>query len=170
MDNTHALLVCYSYSGHSRRLARQLAKMHGWPLGEIQLQEPRSGWMGYAQCLLDSLLHRRPAIRYHGPAPNEFDITVLVSPVWAGRLASPMRSFMTQYLDKLGPTAVLEVMGGSGAAGAIGEANALLRRPPVFSTAFLQHEVQAQGPEHLARLRDLPQSLAPAVPSWAAAA
>jgi hypothetical protein len=133
------LLVVYSMTGTSRRLAEALAATQQWTLAEIRDAKPgRTPW----RCILDSLLGRRPAIRYDGPDPRGFDAVVLVSPIWTGRLAGPMRSFVTQHAAALPRTAVVSVMGGRGAPAAVAEVNRLLKRASLLDAAFTQREVE----------------------------
>jgi hypothetical protein len=87
------LVVFYSYSGTCRRAAQLLASHYGWPLAEIRDARPRAGSMGDLRCVLDSLLQRRPAIRYEGAAPADFDTVVIVSYMDASRVASEFLKF-----------------------------------------------------------------------------
>lgn len=140
MDRT--LVVFYSYTGTSRRLVQLLCSQRGWPSGEIVEARPRSGASGTLRCVADSLLRRLPRIRYQGPDPRDFGTVVLVSPIWAYRLASPMRSFVADRRDDLQQIAVVSVMGGSGAPNAVAEVGHLLGRAPVLATAFTTREVE----------------------------
>jgi hypothetical protein len=135
------LVVFYSYTGTSRELARLMAAQQGWPLGEIVDLDRRAGAQGTWRCLLDSLLRRHPAIRYQGPDPSGHDTVVLVSPIWAYRLAGPMRSFVAQQAGALRRVAVVSVMGSAGAVNAVAEISHLLGRVPVDSAAFTSREV-----------------------------
>ncbi len=135
------LVVLYSYTGTCRRLAQLLCSLRGWPVAEITEPRPRSGAWGTWRCVLDSLLRRRPPICYAGPSPANFDVVVLVAPIWVSRLAAPMRSFVASQHEHLPDVAVVSVMGGSGAPNAVAEIGRLLGRSPVLSTAFTTREV-----------------------------
>lgn len=135
------LVVVYSYTGTSRRVADLLCSQHGWCMAEIAEVRPRSGALGTLRCVLDSLLRRQPAIRYDGPTPKDFDTVVLVSPIWALQLAGPMRSFVARRRDHLPEVAVLSVMGGEGAPNAVAEIARLIGRVPVLSAAVTMREV-----------------------------
>lgn len=132
------LVVTYSYTGTSRRLAQLLCGLQSWPMGEISDARPRDTW----RCVLDSLLRRRPPISYSGPAPADFDLVVLVAPIWLYRLASPMRSFVAARREQLRAVAVVSVMGGRGAPNAVAEIGRLTGRSPILSTAFTAREVE----------------------------
>ena len=105
------LVIMYSYTGTSRRLAAQLCSQQGWPMAEIFDARPRAGVAGIWRCLLDSWLRREPAIRYLGPPPDDFDAVVLIAPIWAQQLAGPMRSFVASRRASLPRVAVVPVMG-----------------------------------------------------------
>jgi hypothetical protein len=136
------LVVMYSYTGTCRRLAQLLCSQQGWPMGEITEVSQRSGVLGTWRCLVDSWLRRSPAIRYVGPPPNVFDAVVLVAPIWAYRLASPMRSFVASRHGQLPDVAVVSVMGSRGAPNAVAEIGRLIGGPLILSTAFTTREVE----------------------------
>jgi hypothetical protein len=136
------LVVCYSRTGTSRQAARQLCGLGGWPLGEIHEPRARTGGAGVLRCIADSLLRRRPAIRYEGPDPADFRTVVLVGPVWAWGLAAPMRSFVAHHEAALRRVAVLSTMGSGGAINAVAEVAHLMRHAPVHAAAVLQRDVE----------------------------
>jgi hypothetical protein len=136
------LVVVYSYTGTSRRVAQQLASERGWPMGEVIDAKPRSGWL---PCVFDSLFRRRPAIRYAGPDPAGFDAVVLVSPIWVEGLSAPMRTFVVERAAQLREYAVVSVMGSKGAPNAVAEISRLIGRPPLLQAAFKRGELDDEG-------------------------
>lgn len=136
------LVVVYSNTGSSRLLAQRLCAERGWPMGEISEASGRAGWRGLVRCLLDSALHRHPQIRYDGPAVDDFGAVVFVFPIWAGRAASPMRSFVARMASRTRHYALLSVMGRRGAARADAEIEHMFGRAPLLSAAFTTAEVQ----------------------------
>ena len=131
------LVVTYSHTGTSRKLSQSLCSLQGWELAEIADERPR----GNLRCILDSMLRRCPAIRYDGPDPRRFDTVVLVSPIWAGRLAGPMRSFVATRRALLPDVALVLVMAGQGAPDAVAEIGRRLGRAPILDAAFTTAEV-----------------------------
>lgn len=171
------LVVVYSYTGTSRKVADLLCSQQGWPLAEIVETRPRAGALGSLRCLLDSVFRRHPPIRYDGPRTKDFDAVVLVSPIWGQRLAGPMRSFVGTRREHLPDVAVVSVMGGRGAPNAVAEISHLVGRAPILDAAFTTREVdsgsfatrleafgtavrKAEGPQATVRHADLsPQAV-----------
>jgi len=138
---SNVLVVFYSYTGTSRRVAELLCSQQNWRMAEVLEARPRRGMRGTLRCLLDSALRRQPPVRYEGPPPEGFDAVVLVSPIWMQRLAGPMRSFVAERRARLPDVAVVNVMGGTGAPDAIAEISRRIGRAPVLSTSVSMHEV-----------------------------
>lgn len=136
------LIVYYSFTGNSRRVAQLLATQTGWPVGEVVEERPRAGGgLGYLRCALDSLLGRSPAIRYEGPEPASFATVVLVAPVWVGLLAAPMRSFVENCQDRLARIAVLTTMNARGSSNAVKEISSIAGRDPVLEAVVTSREI-----------------------------
>ena len=131
------LVVYYSYTGTTQRLAQLLASQRGWPLAEIRDADSRSGNL---RCVLDSLLRRHPPITYDGPDPRHFGSVVLMAPIWMYRLASPMRTFVREHRSDLQRVGMICTQGGAGASNAFGEVAHILGHAPVATAAFLQRE------------------------------
>jgi len=136
------LVVVHSLTGTSRNLAKLLCMQQDWRMAEITEAHSRSGGYGNARCVLDSLFRLKPAVRYDGPPPSDFDVVVLVSPIWILRLSGPMRSFVARFRKQLPDVAVVSVMGGSGGPNAAAEIAQLTGRAPILSTTFTAREVE----------------------------
>jgi flavodoxin len=136
------LVVFYSSTGTCRAAAELLCAQLGWPRGEILETHSRAGAAGTVRSILDTFLQRHPPITYDGPDPARYDAVVLVSPVWAGGLAGPMRSFVAQYGSSLKKFAVLTVMGHVGGSNAAAEIERRLGRSPLLTATFRTREVE----------------------------
>ncbi|MEJ8856878.1 flavodoxin [Variovorax robiniae] len=137
----NVLVVFYSLTGTSRNVAKLLCAQQNWPMAEITPVHRRTGGWGNLLCVLDSMFHLRPAIRYEGPHPADFDAVVLISPIWVMRLASPMRSFLSDRRGRLPEVAVVSVMGGTGCPDAAEEVGRWIGRPAAWSTTVTAREV-----------------------------
>lgn len=136
------LVIVYSYTGTCRQLTELLCDQQGWPMAEITDALPRRGVRGIWRCLLDSWLRRQPPIHYRGLPPTGFDAVVLVAPVWAYRLAGPMRTFVASQRESLPDVAFTPVTGGRGTRSATAEIGRLIGRAPILSTEFTALEFE----------------------------
>jgi hypothetical protein len=141
MHMSKTLVITYSYTGTGRRLAKLLCAQQDWPAGDVLELRARAGAWGTVRCILDSVLSRHPSVRYVGPPLKEFDSVVLIAPVWLGRLAGPMRSFVANYSDSLPDLAVISVMGSNDTPSTAAEVARLAQRTPLLATAFNTREV-----------------------------
>lgn len=151
------LAIYYSYTGTSRRLAQRLAASQGWPRGEIRDARLRSGFLGGLRCCFDALLRRQPRIDYTGPDPHDFEVVVLVGPVWMGRLAAPLRSFVAARRHQLPDVALLCTIRGGGVEGAVRELESLLGHRCLRSAAFTADDLDR--PATAARLQAFAEGL-----------
>ncbi len=139
---SNILVVVYSFTGASRQVAELLSGQQGWQVAHIVDAQPRRGLLGNVRCVLDSLLHRRPEIRYDGPPPSAFDAVVLVS---ADLDAATGRSD-AQLSGVSGPPAAQRGRpfrdGGRGASNAAAEVGAILGREPILSASVTMREVE----------------------------
>lgn len=145
------LVVTYSFTGTGARLTELLCRSRNWVAADVKERRPRKAWITL-RCGVESLLRLRPPIVYNGPDPAAFDVVVLVAPIWLRHLASPMRTFVSNFSGRLGRVAVISVMGGSGGQNAAAEIGGMLDQAPVMSTTFTMREVDdgSYGPRLLA--------------------
>lgn len=129
--NGRILVAYYSMSGNTRSLAKEI---RGWLQADIEeIIEPhhRRGRIGIARALLDTALRRRPRIIAAGKDPAEFDLLVLGGPIWAGRIAAPVRSYAARYGMLARRVAFFCTEGGEGSQAAFSELEKLCRKAPV---------------------------------------
>ena len=133
------LVVFHSRTGTCRQVAQRLASQGPWALGEV---DAPAGGQGYVRCAVQALLRLQPRVAYSGPDPAAFDLVVLVAPVWCGTLAAPMRSFVAFHRRELPACALLSVMGGRGAEGAVRAVEQILGRTLRVTAALREAEIR----------------------------
>jgi len=138
---SRTLVITYSYTGTGRKLAQLLRAQHGWAQGEVLELRPRAGAWGTLRCVLDSLLRRHPPVRYAGPPIKAFDSVVLIAPIWVGRIAAPMRSFVAAFANELPDMALISVAGSAKSPPAADEVSGIAQRTPLLTAAFTAQEV-----------------------------
>ncbi|HEV6967502.1 MULTISPECIES: flavodoxin [Roseateles] len=134
------LVVTYSFTGTGARLTELLCRSRDWASAQVVERRPRRRFVTW-RCAIESFFRLRPAIVYDGPDPADFDLVVLVAPIWLQQMASPMRSFVASFRGRLRRVAVISVMGGKGGQNAPAEIGTLLDLAPLMSTTFTMREV-----------------------------
>ncbi len=90
-------IVYYSLTGHAERIARQLAEMLDVPLFRITDYRPRRGIFGFVRAAYEARKGSCPEIVMDEEFQPDPEHVVIVAPVWAGRMNSPLRSFSQKY-------------------------------------------------------------------------
>jgi flavodoxin len=135
-----ALIVVYSRSGHTQKVAEAIAAASGWPLAMIECPSHR-GLLAYPRLVLEVFAGIGPRIKYDGPPPSEFDLVILGAPIWAAHIASPMRSFAQEYAGQFKEVAFFCCMGGSGSDRAFAELEKFFEKKPLATVAIKDEEL-----------------------------
>ena len=106
------LVVYYSLSGTTRKLAEHAAADLGADLLEIRAPQYRPGFMGFLRAGFDSWRGRLPKIEISGGAPDRYDLVLLMAPLWAGHAATPMRAYLALNRGKFKRAAFVLSYGG----------------------------------------------------------
>jgi flavodoxin len=107
------LVVCYSRSGTTLRVAEHIAAALDADLERIEEIGSRAGFGGYLRSAWEALGKGLPAIRT-SKDPGQYDLVVLGGPVWVGTMCSPIRSYILRHRKQLLRPAFFAVMGGRG--------------------------------------------------------
>lgn len=112
MSNT--LVAYYSLTGHTRQIAEAIAAEHDADLEVIEDTFNRGTGLGSPRSAIEGLLGLRSSITPPKHDPNEYDLVVVGTPVWAARLSSPVRSYLSQQRTSLKRVAFFCTQGGIG--------------------------------------------------------
>ena len=141
-EKPRTLVVYYSRSGNTRRVAEEIATVIGAELEEIIEDTRRSGLLGYLRSGRDALLHRLPAIGRSKHDPAKFDLVIIGTPVWTSSVAAPVRTWLVQNAHTLGRVAFFVTHGGSGSKRTFRQMEQLGEVEPVATLAVREHELK----------------------------
>ncbi len=133
------LIVDYSRTGTTGRLARTLQDRLGATRAPIRCARYRGGALSFLRAGLDSLLGRLPRLDPPTPDMGGLEAVVLACPVWTGHPATPMRAFLAArpaLPDRVG--LVLAFGSNASPETALAEFADLLPRPPTATLALPQ--------------------------------
>jgi flavodoxin len=161
----HGLIVYYSRTSHTRRLAEAIAHATGWDLEPVIDMRPRRGALGYVRSALEAATARLTPLGPTRRDPRDYDVVVIGTPVWSASLSSPIRTYLEQHRAELGTVAFFLTGGGRGVQRVFAQMAAVAGVDPVATLALDEPELHA-GPiaRHVQQLlADIETALRPPV-------
>ena len=111
-SNLKILVVYYSKTGHTRKIAQDIAKQMEAELDEITDKKKRAGLLGFIFGGRDALTGKETRISEIGKNPAEYDLVIFGSPIWSGNITPALRTYINQYGDSIRSTAFFLSSGG----------------------------------------------------------
>jgi len=109
-----ALLVYYSRTGHTKKIAEEISKELQCDTDEIIDTVNRSGPGGFLTCGRQATKKELTKIEPAKKDPSQYDIVIIGTPVWALTMSSPVRTYIVENKDKLKRVAFFCTLGGIG--------------------------------------------------------
>ena len=138
------LVAYYSRTGRTRLVADELARTLGADRLEIADLHSRKGLTGYLRSAREAMRGELPPIAPQHIGLTPYALVVLGTPVWAGHLSSPMRSFLHAHERELPRVAFFCTCGGSGAQRVFDEMRTLAGRQPEATCALTERDIAAR--------------------------
>jgi flavodoxin len=111
---SRTLVVYYSRTGTTKKVASALASALGADLEEIVDLTNRRGLRGYLRSGFDATLGRLARVEPARNNPRDYDLVVLGTPVWNASVSSPVRTYAVQHSDAMKDVAFFCTCGGPG--------------------------------------------------------
>jgi len=107
MEPRKILLVYYSRSGTTKKVAEAIAAQLKCDTEEIQDVRSRKGLFGWLRSGREAMRRVLPPIRETTRDPGQYDLVIVGSPVWGSTMASPIRTWLDRQKPKLVNTVAL---------------------------------------------------------------
>jgi flavodoxin len=137
------LVAYYSWTGHTQQIAEAIAAAIGADVEAIREARPRAGALAYLRSIWEALRAKPAPILAPAKDAAAYDLVVLGTPVWAGRMASPLRTYIEQQGGKLLRVAVFCTEGGASGEKAIAQVAALCGKQPVASLIVTERDLKS---------------------------
>ena len=108
-----ALIVYYSRTGVTKKIAEKMAKLLKSDIEEIKDTKDRSGIVGYMKGGHDAGLKKLTTIEKTKKSPEKYDIIIIGTPVWAWAMAPSIRTYIEQKKTRFSCIALFCTMGNS---------------------------------------------------------
>jgi menaquinone-dependent protoporphyrinogen IX oxidase len=145
MPASKILVIFYSRSGTTRRIATALSATLGCSVEEIVESRRRDGFFGYCRSVIEARRKRLPNILTAKNDPSTFDLVVIGTPVWAWSVSSPIRAYLTADKDRLPAVAFFCTLGGAGSETAFAQMQEIVGKPPRATCAITARDIAAGG-------------------------
>lgn len=137
-----ALVVYFSRTGYTRKIAEEIADRCGADIEAVREARGRSGIFGYLRSAREALKKRTVDILPSTKKPGDYDLVILGTPVWASNLSSPIRSYIAAERGRFPRVAFFCTLGGSGASKVLGDMGTLCGRKPIAALALTDAEIK----------------------------
>ncbi|MDO9183262.1 MAG: flavodoxin, partial [Bacteriovorax sp.] len=101
MNKGKILVLYFSNSGYTKKLANEISQNLMADLEEIKTSVSYTGFLGYQRALLHSIFKKEPKINGLHHQLTDYDIVIVGSPVWAATVASPINSFLKNNKENI---------------------------------------------------------------------
>jgi flavodoxin len=135
------LVAFYSLTGNTSLLVSKIAALLHADTDRILTETPYEGGWGYVKAAYHSLTGQKVAIKASGITPQEYDLVVVAGPVWTGRIAPPVRTYLERYRDQFKHIAFCVTQGGTSPGKAFQQMEAHCGTKPVETLSVQAKEV-----------------------------
>jgi menaquinone-dependent protoporphyrinogen IX oxidase len=137
------LVVFYSRSGTTRKVAEALAAELKCNAEEIVAAKSRAGFVGIMRSLIESMLRRSAQIATARLNPSSYDLVVIGTPVWAWSVSSPIRAYLIDNNKNFPEVAFFCTLQHRGDEATFAQMQALAGKVPRAKVAFRTADVIA---------------------------
>jgi flavodoxin len=135
------LVLYYSRSGRSRIVAEKIAQAMKGDLQEIIPLKGYQGIFGFIRGGFQATRGKTPAIKPLAKDPAAYDLVIFGTPIWGSRMASPLRTAITENKPKIKKYAFYCTAGGAGQEKAFADVQELIGLAPVATLEVQSMEV-----------------------------
>jgi flavodoxin len=140
-----SLVVYYSRTGNTRTVAGELVAALRADVDQLDDRRDRCGVWGYLRCAREALRKRTVELLPPAYDPSSYDVVVLGTPVWAGNISSPLRSYVEAHKAQLKRVAFFCTQGGSGADKVFSDLAGLCSQAPLATLAINGREIEKRA-------------------------
>jgi len=94
------LVVFYSQSGATRRVAQEVAKALNADVDEVIDKKSRKGVLGFLRAGYDATRGKTTEIEFEKD-PYDYDLVIVGTPIWNGRVTPAIRTYLLRNREKI---------------------------------------------------------------------
>ncbi|MCM8759092.1 MAG: hypothetical protein NC906_04890 [Candidatus Omnitrophica bacterium] len=136
------LVVYYSRTGTTKKIAQEIAEFLSCDIEEIIDQKNRSGIKGFMSGGKDAMKRELTEIKPIEKDPANYDIIIIGTPVWAANMAPAVRTYIMQNREKFKNVAFFCTTGGTGVEKTFIEMDVAAKKQPIATFSATTSEVK----------------------------
>jgi len=136
----NGLIIYFSRTGSTRKVAEAIQEVTGFDLEEIKEKAGRVGSLGWLKSGMESTRRMLPQIIPLTHDPSQYDIVIIGTPIWASNMSSPIRAFITEYKNKISKFALFCTGDGVDPEKVFVPISELLGKEPMATFGLIGHE------------------------------
>ncbi|MCS7098115.1 MAG: hypothetical protein NZ922_03955 [Candidatus Methanomethyliaceae archaeon] len=94
------LVVFYSRTGNTKKVAEKIAEILNCDIEEIVDIKNRSGIIGFLRSGYEAARRKLTIIAKTKYNPSDYDVVIIGTPVWAGNISVPIRTYIIMNRNK----------------------------------------------------------------------
>ena len=106
------LVVYYSRTGTTKKVAQAISSKLNCETEEILDVRSRMGLFGWLRSGAEGVKEKLAEIQGMKKDPSLYDIVILGTPVWASKMSSPLRTYITKHKQRFKQVVFFVVSGG----------------------------------------------------------
>ncbi len=138
------LTVFYSRTGTTRRVAESISKALSCDIEEILDTKNRAGPLRFITSGREARQKKLTVIQPVKKDPGLFDIVLIGTPVWAGTMSTPTRTYIAQNREHFKRVALFCTYGNTGADKTLEAMTDLSGKPTIASVAIKTRETRSE--------------------------
>jgi len=147
-----ALVVFYSRTGTTKKVASTLSKILECDIEEIIDTKKRGGPIGFVIAAKDGARKSLTTIKELEKNPVYYDVVVIGTPIWAGAMSAGTRTYITQEKEHFKKVAFFCTMGSGGDVATFNNMGELCGKKPLGTLALTSKEVKQD--QHRGKVED----------------
>lgn len=137
-----SLVVYYSRTGNTRKIAEELADALGCDVEEIIDTKKRSGIFGWLRSGRDASNKNLTVLKDTINDPSQYDLLIIGTPIWGGHVSTPVRTYIHQNQGNFNSVAFFCTASGDKFDGAFNDMKELCGAAPVETLGVSDKEIK----------------------------
>ncbi|NPV42673.1 MAG: flavodoxin [Firmicutes bacterium] len=142
MSYKKVLVAYYSRTGNTRCVAQKIKETIGCDIEEIIDKENRKGIIGFLKSGYQALKGIPAEIEENSKEVSQYDLVVIGTPVWAGRVSCAVRRYIIKNKDKFKNLAYFSTQMGTNEDRVFEDMEELCGRKPLYKVRFTNKQIK----------------------------